>query len=177
MYVVGGVEEIKCDLLLTAVGYKSLPLEGVPFDSKTNTIPNLNGRVQALSKCDSTDTVMLPRVYVTGWCKRGPVGIVGSNIVDAKETVNSVIEDLTSVRNASSEKSTDPASWLKARRQGIDHSSTDEMLRHVVSWNDHLTLDEEERRLGEISKPVAKPREKITSVTEMLRIIAEKSST
>jgi len=33
-------------------------------------------------------------LYVTGWLKRGPSGIIGTNIADAKETVGNILYDL-----------------------------------------------------------------------------------
>jgi adrenodoxin-NADP+ reductase len=88
----GQTETIASDLVLTSVGYKSLPLKDapeVPFDFKSHTIPHTSGRVRA---ADGEQGV-LRGLYVAGWLKRGPSGIIGSNIGDAKETVQSVCED------------------------------------------------------------------------------------
>jgi NADPH-dependent glutamate synthase beta subunit-like oxidoreductase len=90
------VISIPCDLLLSSVGYKTLPLpntseQELPFDKATHTIPNVRGRV-----VDSYGSVV-SKLYTSGWCKRGPYGIIGTNISDAKETVESVVEDLISV--------------------------------------------------------------------------------
>lgn len=162
----GEVEEVPCDLLLTAVGYKALPMAGVPFDSIKNTIPHRKGRVLKTLPHENSednggydDSTVFPGVYVTGWCKRGPVGIVGSNIVDAKETVASLLDDIRDNKTSVSPK--DPADWLKSKCEANE----------IVSWDDHLILDTEERRRGESSTPVKKPREKVTDVKEMLDII------
>lgn len=154
----GDTEEIPCDLLLSAVGYKTLPLPGIPFNTQSNTIPHSAGRVLLDSGDDAS--LVMPGVYVAGWCKRGPLGIVGSNISDAKETVGSVVADLAAI---SSVESDDPAKWLASQQQ--------QKVKVLVSWRDHLALDEEERQRGASCRPVAKPREKITSIEEMLRII------
>jgi len=164
----GETEEIPCDLLLSAVGYKTLALPGVPFNTQSNTIPHSSGRV-LVDSGDETSSV-IPGVYVAGWCKRGPVGIVGSNISDAKETVSSVVADLAAVSSSittSAYENDDPVEWLVRQQQQAG--------RVVVSWSDHLALDEEERQRGAACLPVAKPREKITSVEEMLRVINDKN--
>ena len=158
------------------MGYKSLPLPGVPFDTRSNTIPHVEGRVLQTFSMDpgnkDEDLRYVAGLYVSGWCKRGPVGIVGSNITDAKETVRSVLADLA---DAQSERSAqkkhdhhDPAKWLAHLHQS--------WRRPIVSWQDHLILDEEERRRGQASHPLPKPREKVTDVKEMLSVVAEKGN-
>jgi ferredoxin--NADP+ reductase len=76
-------EEIECGLVLRSVGYRAVPLPGVPFDQRNYVLPNERGRVA-------------PGVYATGWIKRGPTGILGTNKRDAQETVDCVVEDLRS---------------------------------------------------------------------------------
>jgi NADPH-dependent glutamate synthase beta subunit-like oxidoreductase len=84
----GAVETIPGGLVLRAIGYKSKPIEGVPFDAKRCVVPSDAGRVTA------GPGAVVPRLYVSGWLKRGPTGIIGSNIPDAHETVAAVVEDL-----------------------------------------------------------------------------------
>jgi NADPH-dependent glutamate synthase beta subunit-like oxidoreductase len=81
-------------LLLKSVGYKGLRLPGVPFDDLQGTVPNVLGRVT------DTEGVVLRGLYVTGWIKRGPQGIIGTNIMDADQTATCVAEDLPSLPNA-----------------------------------------------------------------------------
>jgi ferredoxin--NADP+ reductase len=64
-----------------------VPLAGVPFDSKTFTVPNEAGRVLG------PDGAPLPREYVSGWLKRGPTGVIGTNKSDAADTVRSLLAD------------------------------------------------------------------------------------
>ena len=70
-----------------AVGYLSQALPDLPFDNATGTIPHLAGRVLDL------DGEHIPGMYVTGWIKRGPVGLIGHTKGDAGETVRSLLED------------------------------------------------------------------------------------
>ena len=67
--------------MLRSVGYRAVPLPGVPFDERSFVLPNDRGRVL------SPDGEPLPGVYAVGWIKRGPTGILGTNKRDAEETV------------------------------------------------------------------------------------------
>jgi ferredoxin--NADP+ reductase len=82
------VETIECGLVLRSVGYRAVPLPGVPFDERSFVLPNDRGRVL------DPDGGRLPGVYAVGWIKRGPTGILGTNKRDAQETVNCLVEDL-----------------------------------------------------------------------------------
>jgi ferredoxin/flavodoxin---NADP+ reductase len=82
------VETIECGLVLRSVGYRAVPLPGVPFDERSYVLPNRRGRVLA------PDGDPLPGVYAVGWIKRGPTGILGTNKRDAEETASCVAEDL-----------------------------------------------------------------------------------
>jgi ferredoxin--NADP+ reductase len=85
-----GRETIECGLVLRSVGYRALPIPDMPFDERSFVIPNDCGRVLGL------DGRHLPGVYVVGWVKRGPTGILGTNKRDAEETVNCLAADLAS---------------------------------------------------------------------------------
>ena len=84
----GEHETLDAQMVLRSVGYQSVPLDGVPFDSRSCTVPNAEGRVLG----PSGDP--LPGEYVAGWLKRGPTGVIGTNKSDAAETVRCLLEDL-----------------------------------------------------------------------------------
>ncbi len=84
----GEYETLDTQLVLRSVGYQSVPLPGVPFDSRACVVPNAAGRVLG------PDGEPLPGEYVAGWLKRGPTGVIGTNKSDAAETVRSLLEDL-----------------------------------------------------------------------------------
>jgi ferredoxin/flavodoxin---NADP+ reductase len=84
------VETIECGLVLRSVGYRAVPLPGVPFDERSYVLPNERGRVL------TPDGDPVPGVYAVGWIKRGPTGILGTNKRDAEETATCVAEDLAS---------------------------------------------------------------------------------
>ena len=84
----GEIETLDAQLVLRSVGYQSVPLPGVPFDSSSHTVPNRGGRV-----LDSSGNP-LPGEYVAGWLKRGPTGVIGTNKADAAETVRALLADL-----------------------------------------------------------------------------------
>src|SRR4051794_5681979 len=82
------VETIECGLVLRSVGYRAVPLPGVPFEERRFVLPNDRGRVL------TPEGDPLPGVYTVGWIKRGPTGILGTNKRDAQETVARLVEDL-----------------------------------------------------------------------------------
>jgi len=84
----GAMETLDVQMVLRSVGYQSVPLPGVPFDSRAHVVPNSLGRVLG------PDGAPLPGEYVAGWLKRGPTGVIGTNKSDAAETVRSLLEDL-----------------------------------------------------------------------------------
>lgn len=75
---------IPCSMVFRSVGYRGVPVPQLPFDEARGVIPNTNGRVDGGS---------IPGVYVTGWIKRGPTGVLGSNKPDSEATVATMIDD------------------------------------------------------------------------------------
>lgn len=78
---------IGAELVVRSVGYKGIAMPGVPFDEATGRVPHAEGHVireGAFSKNE----------YVTGWIKRGPTGVIGTNKSDAVETVVSLLNDI-----------------------------------------------------------------------------------
>jgi len=88
-YVVGrgGGATLPADLVVRSVGYRGLPLVDIPFDDSTGRVPHAEGRV-------IRDGEFSPDEYVTGWIKRGPTGVIGTNKSDAVETVTSLLADV-----------------------------------------------------------------------------------
>jgi ferredoxin--NADP+ reductase len=84
----GELETVPVQMVLRSVGYQSVPLPGVPFDERTATVPNSEGRVLG------PDGAPLPGEYVAGWLKRGPTGVIGTNKSDAAGSVRSLLSDL-----------------------------------------------------------------------------------
>ena len=81
-------ETIEAGLVLRSVGYKGVPLAGLPFLDRRGIVPNDGGRVM------DPQGQQVTGVYVSGWIKRGPTGLIGTNKADAKETVASMLADL-----------------------------------------------------------------------------------
>ena len=89
----GASSTLQLDLLLKSVGYRAAALPGVPFDERNAVIPNEMGRVLTSAARDSERE---PGLYTCGWVKRGPTGIIGTNVVDAEQTAGCVVEDVAS---------------------------------------------------------------------------------
>lgn len=83
----GDIEELPVDLVVRSVGYQGTAMPGVPFDPDRNVIPNVDGRVV-------DGDAVVPGLYVAGWIKRGPTGIIGTNKKCAVGTVSSLFADL-----------------------------------------------------------------------------------
>lgn len=77
----GEIFEIKCGIVLPAIGYTAEPIEGAPFDRKAGVVVNADGRVEA-------------GLYAAGWVKRGPTGVIGTNKPDGDVAAAHILEDL-----------------------------------------------------------------------------------
>ena len=149
----GETEEIPADLVFRSVGYRGIPLQGVPFDDSRGVIPNEKGRV-----LDKTGGKPLSGLYATGWIKRGPTGVIGTNKTDSGETVSCMVEDIEREDTL--------------RPELTSPESVKELLEEKhISYNEWLRVDSFEKKEGEKR---GKPRVKITRLEEILRVL-EKS--
>ena len=146
----GEFEELETNLLFRSIGYRGVPLPGAPFDEKRGLIPNTDGRV-------SDDGQLVSRLYVTGWIKRGPTGIIGTNRADSVATVESLLEDLPML-----ERSEEPGG-----AEGVCQLLESRNVRYV-SFKDWKKIDQSEIDRGQ---PRGKPREKFTYIDEMLALL------
>jgi ferredoxin--NADP+ reductase len=138
----GETEVVPAGLVLRSVGYKGVPLPGVPFDERSGTIPNDRGRVETAE-----------RTYAAGWIKRGPSGVIGTNKKDATETVELLLEDA----RAGKLVRTGPAEHLEAL--------LDERDANYVAYDGWQAIDAAERGAGE---PLGRPRVKLTAWERLL---------
>ncbi|CAM3713234.1 FAD-dependent oxidoreductase [Smaragdicoccus niigatensis] len=139
----GETETLSASLVLRSVGYRGEPIKGLPFDDSRGLVPNANGRVETV-----------PGAYVTGWIKRGPRGVIGSNRIDAKETVEALLADFASgVLQAPPRDRAGLRTLLDSRQpQIVDRAG----------WR---AIDQHERELGRAAQ---RPRVKLTTVAELL---------
>jgi ferredoxin--NADP+ reductase len=84
-------ERIETGLVVASIGYRGMPVAGLPFDEATGTVPNEGGRVIRDGSVES-------RSYVVGWIKRGPSGFIGTNKGCSQDTVAALIEDYNAGR-------------------------------------------------------------------------------
>jgi ferredoxin--NADP+ reductase len=129
-----------------AVGYRSTALPGLPFDHAAAVVPNDGGRVLDL------DGDPIPGTYVTGWIKRGPVGLIGHTKSDAAETVAHLLAETVPTATAREPEAVDR--YLADRR--VD----------VATFAHWERLDRHEIALGEVE---GRARVKVADREEMLR--------
>ena len=132
-----------------AVGYRSDELPKLPFDPVSATVPHEAGRVLEAG-------LPLPSTYVTGWVKRGPVGLIGHTKGDANETIACLVADERAdrLRRATSPEEDAVVAFLEAR--GVDYTT----------WEGWKLLDAHERALG---APAGRERVKVVERDAMLR--------
>ena len=124
---------IKCGLVITAIGYEATTLAGVPYEK--GKVVNTDGRVHE-------------NVYVVGWAKRGPSGVIGTNKSDAADVMKLLVDDLTTPKSAG--------------------DITDVITHNRVVTQAHWqVINQAEVAAGE---PVGKPRRKAVDREELLRL-------
>ena len=124
---------IKCGLVITAIGYEATTLAGVPYEK--GKVVNTDGRVHE-------------NVYVVGWAKRGPSGVIGTNKSDAADVMKLLVDDLTTPKSAG--------------------DITDVITHNRVVTQAHWqAINEAEVAAGE---PLGKPRRKAVDREELLRL-------
>ncbi|PKY97365.1 FAD-dependent oxidoreductase [Gardnerella vaginalis] len=87
----GEFEEYPVQAVYHAIGYKPAKVSGVAYDENKTLLANKDGRILT----DPDGDVVRPRLYATGWAKRGPVGLIGSTKSDALQIVANMLEDLS----------------------------------------------------------------------------------
>jgi ferredoxin--NADP+ reductase len=131
----GGDEtfSIKCGLVITAIGYEAASIAGIPYE---------RGKVL------NTDGFVSENLYVVGWAKRGPSGVIGTNKSDASDVMKLLVSGLKSAKNNGD------VSDLLANKKFVSQTH----------WE---AINAAEVAAGE---PLGKPRRKIVSKEELLKI-------
>lgn len=124
---------IKCGLVITAIGYQAAGIDGVPYEN--GKVVNTDGRVKE-------------NLYVVGWAKRGPTGVIGTNKSDSAAVIELIINDMKSPKNAG-----DIAELL-----------TNQVVINQSAWQ---KINEAEVAAGE---PKGKPRVKSVKWDELLKL-------
>uniref|UniRef100_A0A8C2CII0 NADPH:adrenodoxin oxidoreductase, mitochondrial n=1 Tax=Cyprinus carpio TaxID=7962 RepID=A0A8C2CII0_CYPCA len=146
--VTGQLEDVDCGLIISSIGYKSIPIDpAVPFDPRRAIVPNEMGRVQ--------DTAGL---YCSGWVKRGPTGVIATTMNDSFDTARVLIQDMEAGKlDLSVNKPGAQAITALLQTRGV----------RTVLFSQWEKINAEEEKRG---KFLGKPREKLLDVDEMLKI-------
>ncbi|MFE7169384.1 FAD-dependent oxidoreductase [Streptomyces sp. NPDC057616] len=139
-----GRTEIPAGTVLRAIGYQGTPVEGLPFDESTGTVPHENGRVTGL-----------PGAYVVGWIKRGSRGGIGANRACAAETVGTLLSDAVAGTLPRPTLSSKAFARLARRRS-----------RHVVDARGMASIEQAELSRG---RRLGRPRSKLATVPELVK--------
>jgi ferredoxin--NADP+ reductase len=145
----GEEEVIPVELVFRSVGYRGVEIPGLPFDPKTGTVPNVSGRVA-------------PGLYVAGWIKRGPSGVIGTNKPDAAETADAMLADAAAGALPAPAGRPEELDRLLAERQP-----------DLVTWLHWQKLGLHEVARG---RPAGRPRAKLVRVEDMLAAIRDGSA-
>ncbi|MGH8504205.1 MAG: NADP oxidoreductase [Gammaproteobacteria bacterium] len=148
----GDIVDLDCGLLFRSIGYRGIPIPGLPFDERRGVLPNAQGRIMDLS------AQTLPGLYCAGWIKRGPSGIIGTNRADSVATVKALLADVEQGRVDATPKSGADGIGPRLAARGI----------RALGFAQWLKLDAAEIERG---APAGKPREKFTRVDEMLALL------
>ncbi|HKW41172.1 MAG TPA: FAD-dependent oxidoreductase [Gemmatimonadales bacterium] len=139
-----------CGLVFRSIGYRGVAIPGVPFDARQGVFPNREGRI-----LDAASTP-IPGLYASGWIKRGPTGIIGTNRADSLATLQSLVADMDSLDRGPKPGAEGVPALMSGRGP------------QVVGFEDWLVIDRAEVERG---APKGKPREKFTRRDEMLRLV------
>lgn len=145
-------ETLPVGLVFRSVGYRGVPLPGVPFNERTGTIPNTLGRVE-------DDGVPLVGQYVVGWIKRGPSGIIGTNKPDSIETARCLLDDVQAGSH-----------WWPAQSADQLMTTLHERGVEYTTFADWQRLDALEVSAGSAQN---RPRVKFTTIDAMLAALKE----
>lgn len=141
----GKIWRLDTGLVIRSVGYRGAAVPGMPFDGKRNVIPSSAGRVTSLNGEPQ------PGLYTSGWIKRGPSGLIGTNKADSKETVDLLLRDVEALQKRT--PTLDVAELLASRGT------------KVVTFADYQRIDAAEKARG-VER--GKVRDKLEHVADML---------
>jgi ferredoxin--NADP+ reductase len=148
-------DTLEVDMVLRSVGYKGVPLPGVPYQLGKGTIPNHKGRI-----FDPTTGHIHPREYVAGWAKRGPSGVVGTNKADAVETVECLLQDAGEIAAIGDDNADPNAVNALLESRGVRY----------ISFEDWQRVKEHEEKLG---SEQGKPRVKFVETSNVLEFLGK----
>lgn len=150
----GRTETLDAGLCVSAIGYRGEPIDGVPFERASGTVPHEKGAVLTHPSGER-----IPRLYVAGWIKRGATGLIGTNKACAHETVETMAGLLRHMG---------PARAPAQLRQTLEERGV-----RVIDAADWKLLDQWERAEGQRREAV---RSKITSLEQAIALLDAKSN-
>jgi len=145
-------EDLKVGLVFRSIGYRGVPIPGIPFNENWGVIQNKEGRV-----IDPKTEAPCVGEYSAGWIKRGPSGVIGTNKPDAVETVRHMLTDLQEGHILHPSASDGSAIERLVRERKPDY----------FNFEDWTRLNQYEISMGVTE---GRPRVKLTTIEEMLEV-------
>ncbi len=138
----GRTEKLPVDLVISCIGYSTVPIPGVPFDERAGRFANDEGCI-------------LPGLYCVGWARRGPSGTIGTNRPDGYAVVKRIVTDMEDGQLGRGGKKGREGFDALAEKRGLD----------VVTFRDWKKIEEAEEQAARDGAP----REKFVIVEEMIK--------
>ncbi len=142
-------EILDVDMVFRSIGYHGIPLPEIPFKESWGIIPNKDGRITDISEENT-----LTGLYCTGWIKRGPTGVIGTNKTDSAETVALMLEDISNNNIFQPENPTSEKIAVLIKERNPEY----------IDYEDWLQIDKEEIAKGEKE---GRPRVKFTNIEDI----------
>ena len=137
----GETYAIECGLVISCIGYRTPPIEGVPYEADLGRFANDEGRISE-------------GLYCVGWARRGPTGTIGTNRPDGYAIADLIAADFgTSISR-------------KEGRPGLDRLLAERGV-DIVTFRDWQKIEAAEADRARNGSP----REKFTHVEEMLQAL------
>lgn len=146
----GETFDLPCGAVVAAIGYRARPLDGIAFDERRGVVANRDGRVAK-------------GLYVVGWAKRGPSGVIGTNKPDGDAIARHILADFAQASRPGGTKPGRPALDDLLHERGV----------RWISFADWMAIDAAERAAA----PPEAPRKKLIEISDMLAVLDEKEGT
>lgn len=173
----GELESLPAQLALVSIGYRGVPVPGLKFDNRRGVVVHERGRIDGPSSSSLSSLSVAAGdvhgqggLYASGWLKRGPSGIIGTNIPDAKETVATIVGDLPILQQAAMANATARLNSAVTSTPSTLAALLRERKVPVVDWDGYRRIVQREESSSSNRLSDGPPRTKITDSHLLLEV-------